>query len=171
MQWLILPDIPQLDLSIPAPANQFPQATSLHMNVRDPLFMLAPDLDHCQGRLHALIEDADGAITVAADEDVAGDLIGGEGGDARAGAGGDVLVYFLVWCQGLVGGDLHWCRFRWRRSRLELPLRRLLQEAYLGLAANLRLGRRSCCLGLGRSELGKQIPVLPLFLIRNFERL
>ena len=96
MQRLILPDIPQLDLSIPAPANKFPQATSLHMYVRDPLFMLAPDLDHCQRWLHTLIEDAYGAIAVAADEDVAGDLIGGKGRDARAGAGGDVLIYHLV---------------------------------------------------------------------------
>ncbi len=54
------------------------------MHVRDPLFMLTPDFDHCQCGLQTLIKDSDRAVAVAADEDVAGDLIGGEGCDAGA---------------------------------------------------------------------------------------
>ena len=47
MQRLILPDIPQLDLAVPAPAHEFPQSAPLHMHIRDPLFVFAPDFDHC----------------------------------------------------------------------------------------------------------------------------
>lgn len=61
------------------------------MHVRDPLLVVAPNFDHRHGGTETLVEDPDGAIAVAAYEDVAGHLIGGQGGDAGAGAGGNVL--------------------------------------------------------------------------------
>jgi len=61
------------------------------MDTRDPLLVAAPMLDHGHGGFFASVEDADGAVAVAGAEDVAGYLVGGEGGDAGAGAGGDVL--------------------------------------------------------------------------------
>ena len=70
-------NIPQLDLSVAAPANQFPQPPSLHMHVGDPLLVLAPGLDHGGAGLEALVEDADDAVAEAGDKDVARDLVGG----------------------------------------------------------------------------------------------
>ena len=89
---LLLPNIPQPDLPIPAPTDQFSEAAALHMQTRDPLPVAAPVPHHRHGGLLARVEDADGAVAVAGAEDVAGHLVGGEGGDAGAGAGGDVLV-------------------------------------------------------------------------------
>jgi len=91
MERLILPYIPQLDLSITAPTDEFSQPAPLQMHIGDPLFVVAPDFDHGHGGAKTLVEDADRAVAIAADEDIAGDLVRGEGGDAGAGAGGDVL--------------------------------------------------------------------------------
>lgn len=91
MERLILPDIPQLDLSISTTTNEFSQPTPLQMHIGDPLFVVAPDFDHGHGGAKTLVEDADCAISVAAYKDITGDLVRGEGGDTGAGAGGDVL--------------------------------------------------------------------------------
>ena len=88
----IQPNIPQLDLAVPTAADEFAQPPALHVHVGDPLFVFAPGFDHGGAGFEALVEDADDAVAEAGDEDVAGDLVGGEGGDAGAGAGGDVLV-------------------------------------------------------------------------------
>jgi len=94
------PYIPKHNLPIPTPRNQLAESPSLHMHPRDPLLVAAPMLDHGHGGFFASVEDADGAVGVAGAEDVAGYLVGGEGGDAGAGAGGDVLLGFVsggVW--------------------------------------------------------------------------
>lgn len=91
MQRRILPDVPQLDLSVSAPTDEFSQSAPLQMHVGDPLFVVAPDFDHGHGGAKTLVEDANCAVAVAAYEDIAGDLVRGEGGDAGAGAGGDIL--------------------------------------------------------------------------------
>ena len=64
------------------------------MHVGDPLFVLAPTFDHGHLGFFSDIEDADGAVAVACTEDVSGYLIGGQGCDAGAGAGRDVLCYW-----------------------------------------------------------------------------
>lgn len=87
----IQPNVPQLDLAIATPAHEFAQAPALHVHVGDPLLVVAPGLDHGGAGLEALVEDADDAVAEAGDEDVAGDLVRGQGGDAGAGACGDVL--------------------------------------------------------------------------------
>jgi len=102
----ILPNIPQFDLAIPASRDQFSEAATLHMDVGDPLLVTPPMLHHCHRRLFARVEDANCAVAVAGAEDVAGDLVGGEGCYAGAGAGGDVL---WVVQQGLEEGG--WRRF------------------------------------------------------------
>ncbi len=61
------------------------------MHIGNPLFVVAPHFDHGHGGAKTLVEDTDCTVAVAAHEDVAGDLVRGEGGDAGAGAGGDVL--------------------------------------------------------------------------------
>ena len=93
---VILPDIPQLHLSVPRPADQLPEPTTLHVHVGDPLLVLSPTSNHGQGRLLAGIEDADDAVAVASAKDVASDLVGGQGGYTGAGAGRDVLLLSSV---------------------------------------------------------------------------
>ena len=88
----VLPNVPQLDLAVPRSADQLPEPTALHVHVGDPLLVLAPAADHGKGGLLAGVEDANGAVAVAGAEDVAGDLVRGQGCDAGAGARGDVLV-------------------------------------------------------------------------------
>ena len=61
------------------------------MHVSDPLFVLAPTFDHRHLGFLADIKDPDGTVAVACAEDVPGDLIRGQGGDAGAGAGGNIL--------------------------------------------------------------------------------
>ena len=88
---LILPDIPQLDLAVPAPRHKLPEPAALHVHVCDPLLVFAPHLDHSGLGLLAGVEDADSTVAVASAEDVAGNLVGGEGRDAGPGAGWDVV--------------------------------------------------------------------------------
>lgn len=76
---LLLPsEIPQLDFAVSTPGDEFTETTALHMYIRDPLIVFAPDFDHGKSGLHALVEDADGAVTVTGDDDVALDGISGE---------------------------------------------------------------------------------------------
>ena len=42
----ILPDIPQLHLSVSRATNQFPEPTTLHMHISNPLLVLPPTSDH-----------------------------------------------------------------------------------------------------------------------------
>ena len=72
---LILPNIPQSHLSVPAPRDQLSKPAALHVDARDPLLVAAPVLHHRHGRLLARVEDADGAVAVAGAEDVAGYLV------------------------------------------------------------------------------------------------
>ena len=74
------------------------------MYVCDPLLVVAPDFDHCHCRPQALVKHSNCAIAVAAYEDVAGYLIGGERGDTGAGAGGDVLYRLLARILEVCGG-------------------------------------------------------------------
>lgn len=73
--WIVLPDIPELHLSIPTSRNQFSKATTLHVYVRDPLLMLAPHFDHSRLGRFPRVEDADSAVAVSGAEDMTGDLI------------------------------------------------------------------------------------------------
>lgn len=83
--------IPHLDFPIPAAGDELAQSAALHVHVGDPLLVLLPKHLHGILRLDALIEDAEGAVAVAGDEDVARHGIGGKAGKGRGGAGG----YFL----------------------------------------------------------------------------
>ena len=74
-QRLIPPNIPELDLPIATSTNQLSKPSTLHMHVCDPLFMLAPDLDHRLLGTKTLIENADRTIAVAGHEDVTGYLV------------------------------------------------------------------------------------------------
>ena len=108
MQWLILPDIPKLDLAVSATTNKFPKTTPLQMYVRDPLFVVAPDFDHCHCGAQALVEDTDGAVAVAAHENIAGDLVRSQRGNAGAGAGGDILNYLALYDRRWWMVDIRW---------------------------------------------------------------
>lgn len=83
--------VPQLHLAVAAPGDEFAQAAALHVHVGDPLLVLLPELDHGLLRRGALVEDAEGAVAVAGDEDLAGHGVGGEGRERGGGAGGDFL--------------------------------------------------------------------------------
>lgn len=43
---VLLPNVPQLHLSIPRPTYQLSEPTTLHMHVGDPLLVLSPTSDH-----------------------------------------------------------------------------------------------------------------------------
>ena len=88
---LVLADVPELDLAVAAAGDEFAETAALHVDVCDPLLVVAPAFDHGLLGAEALIEDTDGAVAVAAHEHVAGDLVRGEGCDAGARASGDVL--------------------------------------------------------------------------------
>lgn len=77
---ILPPQIPKFNLPVPTPGHQLPKSAALHMHVRDPLVMFAPDADHGHLRAIALVEDADCAVAVTRDDDGAGDSVGGEGG-------------------------------------------------------------------------------------------
>lgn len=74
-QWVVHPEIPQPDLTVAAARNKLPETTTLHVDIRDPLLMLAPDLDHGGGRFQPLIEYTHGAISEASNEYVACNLV------------------------------------------------------------------------------------------------
>lgn len=88
---LVLADIPELDLAVAAAGDEFAEAAALHVDVCDPLLVVAPAFDHGLLGAEALVEDTDGAVAVAAHEHVARDLVRGEGCDAGARASGNVL--------------------------------------------------------------------------------
>ena len=71
----VFADIPELDLAVAAAGDEFAETAALHVHVRDPLFVGAPAFDHGLLRAEALVENADGTVAVATDEDVAGDLV------------------------------------------------------------------------------------------------
>lgn len=61
------------------------------MHVGDPLFVPTPTFNHGHLGLFTDVEDPNGAVAIACAEDVPGYLIRGQGGDAGAGAGGNIL--------------------------------------------------------------------------------
>ena len=75
--WIILPDIPKLDLPISTSRDKLSEAPTLHMHISDPLLVLTPTFDHRQLGLFASIKDADSAVAIACAEDVAGYLVRG----------------------------------------------------------------------------------------------
>ena len=85
------PDIPQLDLPIATGADELAHTSALHVHIRDPLLVAAVTLDHGVDGLLALVIDLDLAVAEASDEDVARDLIGGEGCDAGVRTRGKLL--------------------------------------------------------------------------------
>ena len=71
-------EVPEADLAVAGAGNEFAHAASLHVHVRDPLFVFAPELDHRHGGFEALVEDPDAAVAEAGDEDLSSDLVGRE---------------------------------------------------------------------------------------------
>lgn len=69
--------IPEPDLAIPGARDEFAHAAALHMDVCDPLLVVAPAFDHSGARFEMLVEEADGVVAEAGSEDVTGDLIRG----------------------------------------------------------------------------------------------
>jgi hypothetical protein len=67
--------IPQSDFAVSTAGDQLSQTPSLHVHVGDPLLVIAPHFDHCRRRLHALVENSDGAVTESSHKDVACDLV------------------------------------------------------------------------------------------------
>ena len=68
-------EIPKADLTIATPRDELSEATTLHMDVGDPLLVLTPDFDHRCSRLQSLIKDTNGAITKASNKYVASHLV------------------------------------------------------------------------------------------------
>ena len=71
----IHPDIPQFHVSKFRAAHEFALATPLQVNVRDPLLVLFPHLDHGGSRFLTLIIHTYSAITKTGNENVAFDLV------------------------------------------------------------------------------------------------
>lgn len=80
--WIVHSKIPQPDLSVPATRNQLSQAASLHVDVRNPLLMLTPDLNHGCCWLETLVKDTDSTVAKPSHENIARDLIRCQGSDA-----------------------------------------------------------------------------------------
>ena len=76
-------NVPQLDLTIAAPTDQFSHTATLHMDVRDPLLMAAVAAYHRFRGLLALIKDLDLAVAESGDKNVASNLIGSQSSDTR----------------------------------------------------------------------------------------
>lgn len=90
---LVPPEIPKLDLAVPARAHQLALPPALEMDVVDPRPMLLPHAHHGGLRLLALVVQTQRAVAKACDEEVPLHLIRGERCDGAAGAGVDVLQY------------------------------------------------------------------------------
>lgn len=75
---LIHTDVPEFYFAVTTTGDELALTSTLQMDVRDPLLVLLPDLDHGCCRFLALVVNADGAIAKACDENVAFDLVGGE---------------------------------------------------------------------------------------------
>lgn len=88
---LIHSQIPQPDFSVAATRQKLSHPTSLHMDVRNPLLMFSPHLDHGCSRLQALVEYADGTVTETSNEYVACHLIGSQRRYTGTGASGNIL--------------------------------------------------------------------------------
>ena len=72
-------EVPQADFAISTTGDKLAQSTTLHVNVRDPLFVLPPNFDHGGGWLEALVEDSDGTVAETRNKDVTRYLIRGQG--------------------------------------------------------------------------------------------
>ena len=91
------------------------------MNIRNPLFVLAPDLDHRGGGLRPLIEDSNGTIAKSCDKYVARDLVRGQGCNAKTKRPGCIEISVLSGEMGCKLGkkDLRLCTLRWQHSKHE----------------------------------------------------
>jgi hypothetical protein len=56
------PNVPEPDLAIPGARDEFAHAAALHMDVCDPLLVVAPAFDHGDAGFEAIVEEADGAV-------------------------------------------------------------------------------------------------------------
>ena len=77
-------DVPKLNLAVPTTADEFPHPTTLHMDIDDPLLVRAISLFQCRCWSLTLIEDTDCTIAIASNEDIARNLVRGQGCDARS---------------------------------------------------------------------------------------
>lgn len=50
-EWIVHSEIPQSNLAIATARDKLPEAPALHVNICDPLLVLAPDLHHRCGGL------------------------------------------------------------------------------------------------------------------------
>lgn len=44
---VIEPEVPEADFAVATARDEFAEAAALHVHVGDPLFVVAPDFDHC----------------------------------------------------------------------------------------------------------------------------
>lgn len=95
---LVVSQIPELDLAVPGPGDELAYTTTLHVDVGDPLLVIAPSLHERRARVLSLVEDAYDSVAEPGDEDLAGYLVGCQARNAGARPGGDI-----------VGADLRGC--------------------------------------------------------------
>ena len=88
---LIHSEIPESDFAITAGRDQLSHAASLHVDVRDPLLMVAPCLYHRSGGFQSLVVDSNSAVAEPSNKYVPGYLIGRQRCNARARASRDIL--------------------------------------------------------------------------------
>ena len=98
LQRLFGADVPDHDFAQALGRDELTRAATLHVHARDPAVVLVPDADHGVAPVEAPVVDAEGAVAEAGDEDVAGDLVGGQAGDAGGAAGGDLRQARLCLC-------------------------------------------------------------------------
>lgn len=69
------PNVPQLDLAVATAADEFSHASTLHMDVGNPLLVATISLDHRCSRLLPLIKDLNLAVSEPSDKNVTCHLI------------------------------------------------------------------------------------------------
>lgn len=104
----IHPEVPESDLPVSTAGDQLSKAAALHVDISDPLLVIAPNFHHCRGGLESLIEHSNRAVAESCDEDVAGHLVGRQGCDTGAGPCRNVLTIDLELAPRAVT-RLHWC--------------------------------------------------------------
>jgi hypothetical protein len=110
-------DIPKLYFAASTTTNEFSHTAALHVHLDDPGFVFLPYFDHAVAWGDTAVVDADGAVAETCDEDVARNLLGGETGDAGAGARGNVLFDMPLvdgWRGGSCNRTYTHTHFPWR---------------------------------------------------------
>ena len=74
---VVVSKVPESDFAISGSGDEFSIAAALHVDVGDPLGVVAPEFDHGKGWLKTLIKYSNTAVTESSDEDVPGNLIRG----------------------------------------------------------------------------------------------